>query len=73
MQPCATNNKCTGKDNSTQGSNREKESFACESEKDGTEAADIAGNSMVEVCENAGNEELGKVISMIMLIMKGIP
>ena len=59
VQLCAANNKCTGKDDSTQGSNREKEGFACESEKDGTEAADIANNSMIEVCENAGNKELG--------------
>ena len=60
MQPCATNNKCTtDKDDCTQCSNKEKEGFACESEKDGTEAANIADNSVVEVCEKAGNEELG--------------
>ena len=60
MQPCATNNKCTtDKDDSTQGSNKEKEGFACESETDGTEAANIVDNSVVEVCDKAGNEELG--------------
>ena len=60
VQPCATNNKCTtDKDDSTQGSNKEKEGFACESEIDGTEAANIVDNSVVEVCEKAGNEELG--------------
>ena len=60
VQPCIANNKCTvSKDDSTQGSNKEKEDFACESEIVGTEATDNADNSVVELHEKAGHEESG--------------
>lgn len=60
MQPCAANNKYSvGKDDSTQGSNKEKEDFACKLEIVGTEPADIADKSVVELHEKAGHEELG--------------